>query len=444
MSNQSIARPLKRNGFWYLIRRVPDEFKAHDPRVIVCVSSKIRILDDPSGRRAAIVVAELDRELRQIWLDLRAGRDVDAVKRYAAARKLAAAKGFQYAPAAEAISNFTADEIVRRVGYLFRAKETTETAVVSAVLGGEKAPASGMMVSEMLGEFEGIVSASLGKKSEKQKTKWRVPKQTALDHFVRVIGGDKPMGEVTRADALALRTFWQNRVLANEVEIDTANKYMARVSVMFKSINEHRQLGLGPHFDKLRIGGGVDKQRVAFDPVFVQNRFFADGAFADLNEEARRILYVLAETGLRLSEACNLTKTTIVLDGDVPHVQVRPEGREMKTVQSRRDIPLVGAALQAMRLQPDGFPRYRDNGDSLSALLNKALEVRKLRTVEGQSLYSLRHTFEDRLTAVEAPEKVVASLMGHKWYRPRYGLGPTLEQKQSWLLKIAFRSPRAV
>jgi hypothetical protein len=47
--------------------------------------------------------------------------------------------------------------------------------------------------------------------------------------------------------------------------------------------------------------------------------------------------------------------------------------------------------------------------------------------IPGQTLYSLRHTFEDRLTAVEAPEKVVAALIGHKWHRPRYGLGPSLE-----------------
>lgn len=31
--------------------------------------------------------------------------------------------------------------------------------------------------------------------------------------------------------------------------------------------------------------------------------------------------------------------------------------------------------------------------------------------------------------------------MGHKWHRPRYGLGPSLEQKRDWLRRIAFRPP---
>lgn len=91
-----------------------------------------------------------------------------------------------------------------------------------------------------------------------------------------------------------------------------------------------------------------------------------------------------------------------------------------------------------MKAFPDGFPCYRDKAGSLSALVNKYLDQRGLRPIEGQSLYSLRHTFEDRLNAVETPEKVVATLMGHKWQRPRYGKGPSLEQKREWMARIAF------
>jgi hypothetical protein len=146
-----------------------------------------------------------------------------------------------------------------------------------------------------------------------------------------------------------------------------------------------------------------------------------------------------AETGLRLSEAVNLSRETIRLNAAVPHLCVAPEGRHIKTDESRREIPLVGVALMAMRAQPDGFPRYRDKADVLSALVNKALDARGLRPELGQSLYSLRHTFEDRLTAVDAPDKIIACLMGHKWSRPRYGVGPSLEHQREWLERIAFR-----
>ena len=97
-----------------------------------------------------------------------------------------------------------------------------------------------------------------------------------------------------------------------------------------------------------------------------------------------------------------------------------------------------------MQAQPHGFPRYRDKAAQLSALVNKALTVRDLRPLAGQSLYSLRHTFEDRLTAVKAHEKIAAALMGHKWHRPRYGEGPTLAQKLEVMAAFASKPPSRV
>jgi len=435
------ARPHKRKGFWYLIRRVPREFVAFADRPRIQISTGIRIVDDPRACRAKEAVARLNAELVRYWEDKRAGRDPDAEARYARARQRAQQLGFAYAPVAEGVS-LPVDDILRRIEALEARKSVEKGSVIAAVLGGEPPPA--IMLGTLVDEFEKITRASLARKSERQKKKWRVSRESALATFVDVIGGDKPIHTVTRTDALAFRSFWQERIVNGEVEIDTANKSIGRVASMFKAIDESKQLELPKIFDNLRIAGGKDKQRVAFAPDFVQSKILAEGVFADLNAEARRVIYLVAETGLRLSEACNLSRTTIRLDASVPHIQVRPEGREIKTDQSQRDIPLVGVALMAMREQPDGFPRYRDKADSLSALVNQALDARKLRPEPGQTLYSLRHTFEDRLTAVEAPEKVVAALMGHKWHRPRYGLGPSLEQKRDWLSRIAFRAPKSV
>lgn len=437
-----LPKPHKRKGHWYLVRRVPIEFAAYDRRGIVYITTGIRILDDPRAIKAKLVIERLDQELLRYWEDKRAGRDPDSRARYNRARKIAREAGFTYVPAAEAAANLPIEEILRRFEALQAAGKIESPAHVAAILGGENKPR--LMVSDLASEFEHLSAAALSQKSERQRKKWRVPKDTTLSKFIEVIRGDKPIDALTRTDALAWRSYWQERVIAGEVETDTANKCIGRISVMFKAINLHRQLALGPIFENLHIGGGKNNQRVAFTAAFVQTRFLADGVFDDLNDEARRIIYLMIETGLRLSEACNLTRQTIRLDAPLPYVQVRPDGRQMKTQQSRRDIPLVGVALMAMRAQPDGFPRYRDKADSLSALVNQALSARKLRPEPGQSLYSLRHTFEDRLTAVEAPEKLVASLMGHKWHRPRYGLGPSLEQKSAWLRKIAFQPPSKI
>jgi integrase len=77
----------------------------------------------------------------------------------------------------------------------------------------------------------------------------------------------------------------------------------------------------------------------------------------------------------------------------------------------------------------------------LSATLNKYLWENDLRPTQDHTVYSLRHSFKDRLIAVEAPDSLIDSLMGHKTYKPRYGRGPSLELKLKFLEQIAFRSP---
>ncbi|WP_409562637.1 tyrosine-type recombinase/integrase [Hyphomicrobium sp. MC8b] len=436
------ARPLRRRGYWYLSRRVPLEFEAVDKRGTVYVATGIRLADDPRGHRARGVVEKLDAELQRFWELSKAGRNVAVEERYARVRAAAQGMGFLYVEAEEAGSQLPLDNVLKRFETLRRKDKADDADHVAAVLGGVKKPK--LMVSGMAAEFERIMAVSIKKKSERQRKKWTVERQSAQARFIEALGEDKVLAELTRADALTLRSFWEGKILAGGIEIETANKYIGRVSSMYRTISDYLQLDLPPIFARLRIPGGVKKRRVAFAPALVQKRVLAEGMFDELNEEARRVIYLVVETGLRLSEACNLNAKTIRLNDPVPHVRVRADEREMKTEQSERDIPLVGVALKAMRAQPDGFPRYRDKADSLSALVNQAMTARGLRGEDGQSLYSLRHTFEDRLTAVEAPEKVTASLMGHKWYRPLYGEGPSLAQKREWLLKIAFKAPRRI
>ena len=65
--------------------------------------------------------------------------------------------------------------------------------------------------------------------------------------------------------------------MAGEVQIGTANKCIGHVSTMFRAINESKQLNLPPIFERVRIRDGKENQRVAFAPVFVQQRILADG-----------------------------------------------------------------------------------------------------------------------------------------------------------------------
>lgn len=433
-------KPHKRDGVWYLIRRVPKEFAHLDKRKIVRITTEIAVADDPRAARAGDVVTQLAKELDAYWRGMRDGQSAEARIRFDAAQNRARALGITYRTAAELAAPATdASDILKRVQLLLDRNALEDESEVAAVLGGEDKPR--LRLSDLVKTYEEIQQTDLRQMSPKQLHKWRLPKTRAVANLTEVLGEDKEMAALTRDDAVKFRFWWEARLAAEGLDIGTANKDIGHINKMLTAVDLMMQLGLKPVFGRLRIAGETDKQRAAFDPAFVQDSIFATGALDGLNEEARHLIYLVAESGLRPSEAANLLPETIHVTHKVPHVQVRAIGRKVKTSDSLRDVPLVGAALEVMTLHPNGFPRYRDNEDSLSALVNDYLELHGLLPTDDHSLYSLRHTFEDRLTAVEAPEKVIATLMGHKWHRPKYGAGPTLEQKLRWLKRIAFRPP---
>jgi len=63
---------------------------------------------------------------------------------------------------------------------------------------------------------------------------------------------------------------------------------------MFRAVNEDRQLGIGSLFDNTRLRGAKDGQRLAYEASFVPTVL---GSLDGLNEEARRVVFLIAETG---------------------------------------------------------------------------------------------------------------------------------------------------
>jgi len=125
------------------------------------------------------------------------------------------------------------------------------------------------------------------------------------------------------------------------------------------------------------------------------------------------------------------------LDAEIPHICIRPtDKRELKSAASSRDIPLLGVSLEAMKRAPNGFQRYHDRGNSLSAALLKAFHSRGLMPTDKHRIYSFRHAFEKRMQEAGLDYGLRCTLMGHKNNRPQYGDGGSLAYRQKELLKI--------
>ncbi|WP_299960365.1 tyrosine-type recombinase/integrase [uncultured Roseobacter sp.] len=130
---------------------------------------------------------------------------------------------------------------------------------------------------------------------------------------------------------------------------------------------------------------------------------------------------LLKGTGMRLGEVAGLAHDDLVLDGETPHVLVRPNSiRDLKTASSNRSVPLVGDALAAAKeaiksaqtVEPI-FPRYaRDRGaDAASAALMKA--VRNETKDKRFTVHGLRHRVSDKLRDAGAPVEVRHGFLGH-------------------------------
>jgi integrase len=273
--------------------------------------------------------------------------------------------------------------------------------------------------------------------SPDQQRKWRTAKKRAVEILIEQ-RGDKALQDLTREDALAFADWWEDRVVNEGISAGTANKNISHIGGMIRAVNKRLQLRLDNVFAGTRIEGGRDGKRSPFSVDFIRRTILARGALDDLNDEARAIVHVVMETGARPSEIANLTASRIMLDADIPHIQIAGDRRLLKTEHSERVIPLVGMALDAMTHNTGGFPRYFDRGSTLSAALMKHFKKEKLLPTPKHSIYSFRHSFKDRLKAVEAPEELIDELMGHSTGKPKYGDGYGLELKFKYLSAIAF------
>lgn len=425
----------KRHGHWHYVRRVPLEFATLDPRGFVQQSTKIAVLSDRHARKAGRVADAINRELEAYWRGLSEGKAQEAAERYAEARRRARVLGFDYVETQELATRSTVEilERLEKLGGMIR-----DPGARTALLGYEQRPA--IKLSEVFPKFEHQTRNEVADMSPDQLRRWANGYKLAASDFVSVVG-DKEITTITHADVLDYVEWLEDRVADNEIMAKTANKYIGHNSVMIKALNRKLRLGLPDLFSGVRLKAGAANTRPPFPVDFVQNEILADGALIGLNDQARRAVFLIADTGLRLSEAVNLNETTIHLDCNIPYVEVLPDGRRVKTADSIRTIPLVGAALAAMRLHPKGFPRYHDKGASFSAYVNGYLQERGLRPTQQHTVYSLRHTFKDRLIAAKCQDSMIEALMGHADDHPKYGEGPSLELKAEVLSAIAFTPP---
>jgi integrase len=257
----------------------------------------------------------------------------------------------------------------------------------------------------------------------------------AVSYAIGILG-DKKLSEYRKVDATKLR----DKLFERDMAPGTVRRMIAVVRSVFNFVATEQGLDITNPFVNLYLGENkVVKKR---KPIPEKTRLHIQRQCVILNDEARWLVALISDTGMRLSEAAGLHANDIVLDDDIPHIIVRPhKWRRLKNAGSERKIPLVGAALWAScqiksKHKIYAFPRYCDGettkSNSASAALNKWINsVDKGHHV----IHGFRHAMRDRLRAIECPSDVIDQIGG--WTTAgvgqTYGQGYPLSVLRKWM-----------
>ncbi|MBE7172359.1 MAG: hypothetical protein INR73_17360 [Williamsia sp.] len=423
---------IQRAGHFYFNRRVPEAFRKLDTR------STIRHALKTSDRKTALRLAiAYNDQLEAYWNTLSQTGQRHSEEQYKALVERAKVLGFSY-HTNSSLAELPLQDIIRRLLYV--EKENYNEKHVEAILG--KSPAPAILLDQALLKYFDIAKDKTLYKSRNQLRKWENPRKKAMSNFMKCIG-NKSLAELKRDDMMKFRDWWIGRVKTENLVTSSANKDLIYVKTIVSTVAENLKIDLDTEhiFKKLLLTGDDNKRRLPFETSFIVSTLLKPENLKGLNEQARWVLHAFAETGAGLNELTGLLTEDIILNTNIPHIHIRPrKGRSLKTKFRERMIPLVGYALDAFKACPNGFIEYHDRPDSLSGLINKYLSEHNLMPSEQHTIYSLRHSFQDRLLAVNTPDRIQADLMGHKFGRPRYGDGATLTHKYEWMQRVRLKN----
>ncbi|MCB1477099.1 MAG: integrase [Rhodobiaceae bacterium] len=430
-------------GIFRYKRRVPTNIAHRDAR-----SPHVRV----SLKTDDVAIARAKRDLLEaaddaLWASLMLDEPSDpAMARYHAAMRRVEALGFTYRSAHNLALNASIDDLLARIDTV---RETPSIGAASetarALLGGVPTPPT--TISQAFDIYvDEIVADELLGKSAVQKAQWKKVKQRAVNNFVQLVG-DKAMTEISRDDAMRIYRHWLLRIAPKDGRpthsASSGNRDLGNLRVLYEAYFAHvGEPDRQNPFARLSFLAKRKRSRPPFPTSWIVGKIMKPGALATMNDEARGIALALIETGARPSELCNLHPSAIRLSSAIPHLAIEPrddpdDPREIKTASSERLVPLVGVALAVFEKHREGFPRYRNRENDLSATLNKYFRENRLFPSPAHKIYSFRHSFEDRMKEGNLDEELRRLLMGHTIERPKYGAGGSLKWRHDELRRIA-------
>lgn len=425
---------LKQKGsWWHYYRSVPKTY--HDVDVRRLISFSLKTSDFAVAKlRAAQFSIQLDEE----WQAAKA-RGVSLVTQDAGLKYQAAAevqKSFGFVP--KSSSEMLEPEFLERLRALLNTERPAPEQ--KAVLGLIEPPK--MTMRDAFDRFWEYIRDEWRSVSRDQQRVKRNIYLKSIRNFETAVG-QVSFHNLDRKHAISFRSWWVDRVEAKGLKPYTGNREINSLRRMITVNLDIDGSSKTNPFTSIRLKEEADVSRIPLSEAQIRTLSKPETLSA-LHPDFHLLFRMLVNTGMRPVEAIGLELGDVMLDHEIPHVHVRKNAtRGLKTAHSERLLPLLGVSLQAAQELVDagGWGKRLGKNMYATSIINRHLWISGLVTDKRQSLYSLRHWFQDQLTKRDVVDRAQAQLMGHKFQRPNYGYGKDLSELREIIARFAIEAP---
>lgn len=313
------------------------------------------------------------------------------------------------------------------------------------------------------GEFERLVTAQFGglekprltlreaqriyiKAKRRKPTVARIDNDTkrVVDYLCRLMKKEDPF--LWEIDREAARQF-RDRMLEEGSSPATVMRRISSIKPVIQHIiREQLEEGLKNHFAELPVEElREENEKEKREALTISEIGKVTSYIESKNQGLRDIWVLLTLTGARGNEICGMTWDDVILDHETPHILIRPNSIRGTKNNTKRGIPLVGAALATLTKRATGhksgepvFPAYSKarGADAASTLFVKTMKQAKVWEKTRKVPYSLRHAHKDWMTRV-APADVCRRIHDHSGgsIEANYGSDDLLDILKAHLVK---------
>lgn len=262
--------------------------------------------------------------------------------------------------------------------------------------------------------------------------------ETALQAFVESKRQESitDLSKVSSADAMK----YKEHLMTEKKTAKLVRDYLAAIKQFFNWCRLHEKIMAHP-FEYIKAPRTKGKAAHANRQRWTKAQLVAligNAKFKEQSDSFRWITLLLIAHGCRPAEVCQLKVSDIVLGDDAPVIRITPdgEGQHLKTASATRNIPLHPAIIQygfldfvLNRRQQgcqqlfDYAPWGPDNDWSKQYITHfgKYQTSIGMKPKQRPTSYGFRHTVIDELKQQNAPEHVIAELVGHAHQKLTYG-----------------------